>query len=130
MKKVTLPKLKQKLQELFNTYIRKRDEGKPCISCGKNKPLQAGHYYPIQGYDYLRYDEDNVHGECAGCNCFDQGHLIHYGENLVGRIGENRFRDLKDRAWNYRVYGYKWSRSEIDEKITYYKNKLKDYEKV
>lgn len=83
----SLPKLKAKLQEIFNEYIRLRDKDRPCISCGEIKTLQAGHYWAVGGYDGLRFDEDNVHGECAGCNGFDDMHLIGYRDNL-GRTGK------------------------------------------
>jgi len=125
-KSVSLPKLKAKLQEIFNEYIRLRDEYKPCISCGQKKILQAGHFYPVSGYDGLRFDEDNVNGECAGCNCFDESHLIRYYDNLMSRIGEEKFEALKLRAADYKKNGYKWSRSELLEKIEYYKVKVKE----
>lgn len=122
----SLPKLKSDLQKLFNEFIRLRDQGKPCISCGQPKLLQAGHYYPVQGYDGLRVNEDNCHGECAGCNCFDDSHLIGYGENLKERIGDIRYEKLKWVAKEYKMHGYKWSRSELIEKIELYKNKIKE----
>jgi len=122
----TLPKLKAELQLLFNNYIRLRDKGKPCISCLQGKPLQAGHYFPVQGYDGLRFDEDNVHGECATCNCFDSSHLIWYGKHLEDRIGEQRLLGLNLRAGQYKMNGYKWSRSELIEMIAEYKRKIKE----
>lgn len=126
MKKKTLPKLKAELQIVFNSYIRERDKGKPCISCGQFKPLQAGHFYPVKGYDFLRFNEDNVHGECAGCNCFDEGHLINYHENLITRIGKDRVDQLKEMARDYKMNGHKWTRSELEAMIERYKNKLKN----
>ena len=125
-KTVTLPKLKAKLQEVFNEYIRLRDKGERCISCGERNPLQAGHYYPVSRYDGLRFDEDNVNGECAGCNCFDEGHLIGYGENLIKKIGQERYDSLRERAAEYKRSGYKWSRSELIDKIEHYKAKIKE----
>lgn len=121
-KKKSLPKLKAECQMVFNAFIRNRDEDKPCISCGLPKQYkQAGHYYPTQGYDGLRFDEFNCHGECVGCNCFDSGHLIAYGENLLNRIGKAEFDSLKKRAFNYKRNGHKWSRSEIEDLIKKYK---------
>jgi hypothetical protein len=117
----SLPKLKADLQEAFNAYIRRRDADLPCISCGQYKCLQAGHYFAVKGYDGLRYDEDNVHGECAGCNCFDESHLIGYGRNLVKRIGQERYDALVERAAEYKRNGYKFSRSEVIEIIEKYK---------
>ena len=126
--KPTLPKLKAKCQLVFNEYIRKRDKGKPCISCGKHRELQAGHFYSVKMYDGLRFDELNCHGECAGCNGFDDMHLLSYAENLKERIGESAFNVLKLRAWNYKANGYKWARSELEELIEKFKNKIKELE--
>ena len=85
---------------------------------------QAGHYYSVKGYDGLRFDEFNVHGECPSCNCFDESHLIGYGENLITRIGFEEYENLKQRAYNYKMNGYKFTRSELIEKISYYKSKV------
>jgi hypothetical protein len=125
MKTQSLPKLKAKLQLIFNAYIRKRDEGKPCISCGKPGYLQAGHFYSVRMYDGLRFNEDNCHGECPHCNGWDDMHLLSYVSNLIERIGENRFEKLSLDAKIYKAIGYKWTRSELLEKLEYYKNKLK-----
>jgi hypothetical protein len=123
----SLPKLKADLQLIFNSYIRRRDEGKPCISCNEPKPyLQAGHFYPTQGYDGLRFDEHNVNGECSGCNCFDSAHLIFYAENLLNRIGKAEFEALKSRAREYKTGGYKWHRSDLIQMIEEYKEKLSE----
>lgn len=121
----SLPKLKKELQKVFNAYIRQRDSNQPCISCGQFKPLQAGHFYSVKMYDGLRFDEDNCFGECVGCNCFNESHLIGYGDNLIGRIGQDRVNELKQRAADYKKNGYKWSRSELLELIEIYKKKLK-----
>lgn len=130
MKKAkSLPKLKAEAQLIFNAYIRKRDEGLPCISCGKyKKNMQAGHYYPVQGFDGLRFDEFNVHNECPGCNCFDESHLIGYGENLPERIGQENYDWLKDAAREYKRTGHKWQRSTLIDLIATYKQKLKELE--
>jgi hypothetical protein len=125
MQKVTLPKLKAKLQLVFNAYIRARDKGKPCISCGKPKDLQAGHFYSVRMYDGLRFNEDNCHGECAGCNAFDDMHLLSYVTNLVERIGRERYEELRLKANDYKANGYKWSRTELLDLIEEYKRKIK-----
>jgi hypothetical protein len=125
-KAVSIPKLKAKCQLVCNEYIRLRDKDQPCISCGLPKNLQAGHYYPTQGYDGLRFDEFNIHGECSGCNCFDSGHLIGYGDNLLNRIGTVNFGILKLRASDYKKNGHKWSRTELQEKIKYFQDKIKE----
>lgn len=119
-KKLTMGKLLQKLQTVFNEYIRLRDKDKPCISCGKyTETKDAGHFYPVSGYAGLRFDEFNVHGECPRCNRFDESHLIHYAENLKERIGIE-YDYLKARAEAYKMNGHKWSRPQIEEEIKIY----------
>ena len=126
-KQKSLGKLKQDAQKIFNAWVRRRDSEDgffTCISSGETLPISqmnAGHYYPTSTHDGLRFDEDNCHGESAYKNCFDEGHLIGYGENLPGRIGVERFEALKQRAADYKKFGHKWSRSELEEKIQNYK---------
>jgi len=45
---------------------------------------------------------------------------------LPKKIGYVRFESLKRRAGEYKMNGYRWSRSELIEKIAYYKEKLKE----
>lgn len=133
-KTVTLPKLKKKAQEVFNKYIRLRDSEDgyfKCISCSEVKPttqMNAGHYFAVKGYDGLRFDEVNCNGEDAGCNCFNESHLIGYTINLKKKIGDYEYNELLERAAHYKRYGYKWSRHELQEIIYHYKAKIKTYE--
>jgi len=120
----SLPRLKADLQKIFNEYIRKRDEGLPCVSCGQVKELQAGHFYSVRNYDGLRFDEDNCHGECVRCNCFDDDHLIGYSVSLVRKIGPEAFVLLQNKAISYKKNGKKWNRPELEEMIKLYKEKV------
>lgn len=113
------------LQTVFNSYIRKRDEHKGCISCGQilsNKKFDAGHYFSCGGYPNVRFDEDNVHGQCVYCNQHNHGNIHAYSERLPQRIGIENYEDLKIRA--KREVG-KLTIEEIKEKINEYKLKLK-----
>ena len=129
MKRKTLGKLKEEAQRVFNKYIRLRDSGAgffTCVSCNFTKDtseMNAGHFYPVGGYDGLRFLEDNVNGECAGCNNFDGGHLIGYHDNLLQKIGESRLNELKRRAKAYKMNGHKWTRHDLSEMINKYKVK-------
>ncbi len=132
-KAVTLPKLKKKAQEVFNKYIRLRDSNDgyfKCISCSQVKSIDqmnAGHFFAVKGYDGLRYDELNVNGECAGCNCFNESHLIGYAINLKKKIGDYDFNTLIDRGAGYKRYGYKFQRAELIEIIEYYKERINEF---
>lgn len=116
-KSVPLPKLLEKAQKVFNAWIRKRDEGKPCIACNTFEDLQAGHYVPQKGGSFLRYDEDNVHGEGARCNGFDAFHLVGYRKNLINRIGLERVEWLEANRHTVK----KWTREELNEIIEKYR---------
>jgi hypothetical protein len=119
MKKKTIPQLKKKAQLLFNAAMRKKLPY--CISCGNSLViLQAGHYYPTSTHDGLRYEEDNCWPECVYDNCFNEGHLISYGENLRELLGAERFAELLKKATEYKMNGHKWSRSELEEIIQKY----------
>lgn len=132
-KKLTLAKLKEKVQKVFNKYIRLRDSGGGmfvCISCGEQKSTDvcdAGHFWAKQGYDGLRFDEDNCHAEDSGCNRFDESHLIGYAINLKQKIGKQAFEALNKRASDYKKNAnFKWDRSDLEGMIKYYTQKIKE----
>ena len=76
-------------QAAFNTYIRKRDANKPCISCGATlrKSWDAGHYRSVGAMPMLRFNLHNVHKQCVPCNQHKSGNAIEYRIGLVKRIG-------------------------------------------
>jgi len=109
-------------QTHFNKYIRLRDKGQPCISCSKPaKKENAGHYYNANNHWVLRFDEDNVHLQCEYCNTHLHGNLIPYRENLIKKIGEERFNHLESIANVTRKYTIE----EVKEIIKTYKDKCK-----
>jgi len=78
-------------QTAFNAYIRARDHGLGCISCGTTKQgiqYHAGHYRTRKAAPQLRFDEDNCHRQCATCNNHLSGNLIKYRMVLQFRIGD------------------------------------------
>jgi hypothetical protein len=110
--KKTLPALKKELQEAFNRFIRLRDTKYDnnqaffiCISCNHPKAIDqmnAGHYWPVGGHEAVRFDEDNVHGQCIKCNNFDSNGVVtkRYTVNLVKKIGQQRYDSLAARRFN------------------------------
>ena len=82
----------KRAQAQVNAYVRARDKGKPCISCGK--PLagkyDAGHYRHAGGNPALRLEPDNIHGQCVPCNQHLSGNLINFRIGLLTRIGPER----------------------------------------
>jgi hypothetical protein len=92
-------------QTLFNKYIRQRDDGKMCISCGNmTAKRDAGHFYSVGNYPSVRFHEDNCHSQCVHCNQYRGGNIHDYKRNLVLRIGEDRLNELDELAHKTRKY--------------------------
>ena len=119
----TLSDYRRELQQVFNKFIRERDKDKPCISCNRKlgAKFDAGHYLSVGSYPNLRFDEDNVHGQCVECNQHKHGNLIEYGERLLDRIGEEAFDELYLR----RHQPLRLSIDEMKDMIKVYKQKIK-----
>ncbi len=79
-------------QAAFNTWIRHRDVGQPCVSCGRhhNGQWHAGHYRTVGGNPELRFEPLNVWKQCAPCNNHKSGDIVNYRIELVKRIGAAR----------------------------------------
>jgi hypothetical protein len=109
-------------QATFNAYIRKRDKGNVCISCQKPaKKENAGHFYNANNHYMVRFDEDNVNLQCEYCNTSLSGNLLRYRENLINKIGIERFDQLEAKAYLTR----KFTIDEVKEINQIYKLKIK-----
>jgi hypothetical protein len=117
-KLMPLPKLLAKCQTVFNRWVRERDSGKKCISCGSYNIAHASHYYPVGMYSGVRFDEDNVHASCISCNTYKHGNLHEYRLGLLERIGKERLELLDHKARIYKLR--KWHSSELEELINKY----------
>jgi hypothetical protein len=86
---MTYKKAKKKADDALSLYIRTRDNGKPCISCGAiGRKLQDGHFIP-RAYMMFRYDERNNNGQCLHCNYTLEGNHDEYGKALKRLYGED-----------------------------------------
>ena len=121
----TIPELTRKAQQAFNRYIRLRDRGKPCISCGApwKDNFQACHYVPAGRSNKLRFNEDNVHGGCVRCNLYESGNLRGYRIGLVERIGVERVEQLETDH-----EARKWAKEELRELAAEYRRKAREIE--
>jgi hypothetical protein len=78
-------------QTAFNAFIRKRDEGLPCISCGSyTGKKNAGHYRSVGSCPELRFEPLQVWLQCEKCNSYLSGNLINYRIKLIRRIGADK----------------------------------------
>lgn len=79
-------------QTAFNAWIRERDIGLRCVSCGRhhNGQWHAGHYRTVGGNPELRFEPLNVWRQCAPCNNHKSGDIVNYRIELVKRIGAEK----------------------------------------
>jgi hypothetical protein len=113
-------------QTAFNAWIRARDEGLPCISCGRHHQGQwhAGHYLSTGARPELRYTESNVHRQCAPCNTHLSGNAVLYRIGLIERIG------LQAVEWLEGPHELpKWTADDYRAIRDTYKQKLKEMKK-
>lgn len=113
----------KKAQAAFNGFIRERDAGQPCISCGRNTgaKMNAGHYRTVGASKETRYDEDNCHLQCEHCNSYLSGNIGEYRPRLIEKIGQERF----DRLVGPHEPN-KWTREELIALAEHYRKKTRD----
>jgi len=91
----------KKAQAAVNSYVRLRDEGKPCISCGSypeskaGGTIDAGHYRSRGAAGHLRFNLFNIHAQCVKCNRYNSGNVVDYRIRLIERIGRYRVERLE-----------------------------------
>lgn len=126
--KKSIPALLKLATQYFNRYIRQRDtvDGRfTCISCGHPKPttlMHAGHYLSAGHHGAVRFDEQNVHGQCHHCNTFLHGNLLGYRAGLEQKIGPEAMTALELKS---QMRGFRWDRYTLIDIITTYQLKCK-----
>lgn len=114
-------------QRAFNDYIRARDEGSGCISCGSTTATEyhAGHFRTTAAAGHLRFSEDNCHLQCASCNVHHSGAITQYRINLITKIGAERVMALENDNNPHR-----YTREELDAIRARYRAKLRELKKL
>lgn len=76
-------------QAAVNAYVRARDEGFPCISCGIDNPKQwhAGHYLSRGAHPELALEPRNIFKQCSQCNDYLSGNQIEMRKGIIARKG-------------------------------------------
>ena len=122
-------------QAAFNAWVRARDEGLPCISCGDHYPPElgpggawdAGHFLSRGAHPEKRFMEDNVHRQCKVCNGGSAKNPAkaltvsqRYAIELQRRIGPERYAKVLEP-----IPVTKWTREQLTEITSTYRAKLK-----
>lgn len=122
-----LSTLTKAAQKAVNDYVRRRDDLGGffiCMACGEKKPMSsanAGHFFCVGDYKAVRFEPDNIWTCCIRCNWHKAGNLIPYRENLIKRIGPDRFKQLESLA---KIKGFKYSAEMLEQII----KRFNDYE--
>lgn len=92
-------------QSAFNRYIRVRDDGKECASCGcalvgkgnylTGSAIDASHYRSRGAASHLKFNVFNVHSACTRCNRQLSGNAVEFRIRLIERIGLERVERLE-----------------------------------
>ena len=89
----TRPQLVREAQSEVNKYVRLRDDGLPCISCGVNYPedrndvWDAGHLRSAGSSPGTRFNTLNIHKQCVRCNQYLSSNALKYRIALIEKIG-------------------------------------------
>lgn len=120
--------LKTNTVTMCHDFIKLRDKGKPCVSCGEpwHKDHQAGHWKSASKYANLKFDERNIQNQCIGCNIHKQGNIEQYSDRIAQRIGEDAKAELEQLARDHMQNGFKWDALELRRIRDYYRNKLNE----
>lgn len=113
----------REVQAVFNRFIRLRDDKLPCISCQRHHAGQyhAGHYKTVGAAPELRFNELNVHKQCAPCNNHLSGNILNYRQNLIKKIGLEKVEWLESKH-----EPVKYTIDDLIELKKLYQNKIKD----
>lgn len=88
-------------QKAWNSYVRARDAGKPCCSCGATPgqvfggSMDCSHYRSIGAAPHLRFHLHNAASACVKCNRWLGGNVVALRAGLVERIGEEKILALE-----------------------------------
>lgn len=110
---------KHKADKYFSLYIRERDKGKPCITCGRySSKMDCGHFISRR-FEATRYDEKNANAQCIKCNRFENGNQFEHGQNIDHKYGSGTAEHLhfKSKMKCYRKkYDYEYIAMEYKKK--------------
>ena len=93
---------KSEAQNAFNRYVRLRDAGKPCISCGRlpaqkyGGTMDCGHYRTRGAAGHLAFNLHNTAAQCVQCNRDRAGAQKAFEHGLIQRIGSEKVEALNN----------------------------------
>lgn len=88
-KRFSRQNLIKEADRVFSLYIRERDRGKPCVTCGNSweENHQCGHFISRRFLN-TRWTERNAHGQCPKCNMWGAGEQYLHSQAVERMYGE------------------------------------------
>ena len=127
----SVSKLKKELDKWFSLFIRLRDaDGLGFVKCYTSgryyhyKSIHAGHFMSRKCMS-TRYCEINVQPQSIADNLYGQGEQYKFGLNLDAQYGDGTAEELQFKSKQIQ----KFSRVDYEEKISYYKEAVKNLKK-
>lgn len=84
----------KRAQMAFNAFIRARDAGLPCVSCGHpddgSRQRHASHFRSVGACSSMRFHPDNVWAACSICNNHLSGNVANFKTKLIAMLGAER----------------------------------------
>lgn len=115
-KKTSKKVLKDKAQALFSQLVKltycKDQAFTNCYTCDKRIQVKgsdlistthAGHYFPKSTHWMIAYDIENAAPQCYQCNVWNQGIIPAMRSKLVEKWGEEKIKDLEQRAEEFTI---------------------------
>ena len=128
MRKKTHSQLKKDLDKVFSQYIRwafADDNGLvECYTCYVKKhvkEMQNGHMQSRK-HTSTRWHENNCRPQCVKCNIYSEGEKIKFYRRLCSEIGDKAVDEIIQLSYK----SEKYSKSDLEYLIRYYKDKLID----
>lgn len=120
------------LDDVFSLWIRLRDSdsfgyGK-CITCERRTHYREGDcgHGIVRQYMATRFDERNCALQCRECNRFGYGEQEVFAQAVDKKHGPGTWETLQTLSRST----FKLTRPEIEEMVTYYRDKVKSMKKV
>lgn len=81
-----------KHQALVNQWVRYRDRGEPCCTCGTTGDTikyDAGHMFTTAARPDIRFELTNIHKQCSvNCNQHGSGMRLEYEKFIIRKYGQ------------------------------------------
>ena len=115
-------------QSAVNRYVRLRDQGQRCISCGKDLTgiaCDAGHYRSVGSAAHLRFYTLNINAQCKKCNHWLSGNVVEYRHGMIGIYGQNKVDEIESM-----YYTRKWDKKYLIRLTKIFRAKYRLYKQL